>query len=144
MPFSPGTWVLPAHTAFDEGLRRVQELVDKGSGTWTVVDASPRGEGEAHFRDAFASARLEEWAEFEADCQKFEAEIAKEISQRKFTLAELEEEEQSLDRLRRWFRELKARDVLRLPQASEASDHLARCGAQLEAFAELVYEATLM
>ncbi|MFJ4028382.1 Chromate resistance protein ChrB [Paenarthrobacter sp. NPDC089989] len=143
VPLSPGTWVLPAHPAFEEGLGRVQQLVDKGSGTWTVVDAVPRGDGGSAFRDAFVAARADEWAEFAADCGKFEQEIAKEISRKKFTLAELEEEEQSLERLRRWFRELKSRDVLRLPQASEAADRLAQCSADLDGFAELVYEATL-
>ncbi|MFF1831033.1 Chromate resistance protein ChrB [Paenarthrobacter sp. NPDC058040] len=143
VPLSPGTWVLPAHPAFEEGLGRVQQLVDKGSGTWTVVDAVPRGDGGAIFRDAFVAARVDEWAEFMSDCNKFEEEIAKEIARRKFTLAELEEEEQSLERLRRWFRELKSRDVLRLPQAEQAADHLARCSVALDGFAELVYEATL-
>lgn len=49
--------------------------------------------------------------EFLADSGKFDAEIDKEIRTRKFTMAELEEEEQSLKRLRRWNRELKAREV---------------------------------
>ncbi|MEV7661841.1 Chromate resistance protein ChrB [Paenarthrobacter sp. NPDC089316] len=143
VPLTPGTWLLPAHPAFDEGLVRAGELVAKGGGSWTVVDASPRYQGEETFRAAYEAARQEEWAEFMADCLKFEAEIAKEIAQEKFTFAELEEEEQSLERLRRWFRELKSRDVLHLRQAGESADHLARCAAALEGFASRVYEATL-
>ncbi len=143
VPLSPGTWVLPAHPAFDEGLSRAEALVAKGEGSWTLVDAAPRDQGVDTFRKAFEAARLEEWAEFTADCGKFEQEIAKEISREKFTFAELEEEEQSLERLRRWFRELKSRDVLRLPQAGDASAHLARCAEALEAYASLVYDATL-
>jgi hypothetical protein len=46
-----------------------------------------------------------------ANAHRFRAEIAKERSKGKFTLAELDEEEQNLDRLRRWFRELCARDI---------------------------------
>ncbi|MFK0040749.1 Chromate resistance protein ChrB [Paenarthrobacter sp. NPDC090517] len=143
VPLSPGTWVLPAHPAFDEGLARAQALVAKGAGTWTLVDAAPRDNGADTFRSAFEAARLEEWKEFTADCGKFEQEIAKEISREKFTFAELEEEEQSLERLRRWYRELKSRDVLHLPQATDASEHLARCAEALEGYASLVYEATL-
>jgi hypothetical protein len=36
----------------------------------------------------------------------------------KFTLAELEEEEQSLERLRRWYRDIRARDVFGAPDAA--------------------------
>jgi hypothetical protein len=143
VPLSPGTWVLPAHPAFDEGLSRAEALVAKGGGSWTLVDAAPRDQGAGTFRNAFEAARLEEWEEFTADCGKFEQEIAKEISREKFTFAELEEEEQGLERLRRWYRELKSRDVLRLPQATDASAHLARCAEALEGYATMVYDATL-
>ncbi|MDI2034291.1 hypothetical protein PJL15_01405 [Paenarthrobacter nitroguajacolicus] len=143
VPLTPGTWLLPAHPAFDEGLRRAGELVAKGDGTWTLVDAVPRQEGGQNFREAYEAARQEEWAEFMADCRKFAAEIAKEIAQEKFTFAELEEEEQSLERLKRWFRELKSRDVLHLPQAGEAAEQLALCGEALDGFASQVYEVML-
>ncbi|MEQ4567378.1 Chromate resistance protein ChrB [Paenarthrobacter sp. CAP02] len=143
VPLSPGTWLLPVHPSFDAGLARAEELVAKGGGSWTLVDASPRNQGVDTFRSAYEAARLEEWSEFMADCGKFEQEIAKEVAHEKFTFAELEEEEQSLERLRRWFRELKSRDVLHLPQAGEAADHLARCGTALERYASRVYEVTL-
>lgn len=143
VPLSPGTWLLPAHPTFDEGLVRAGELVAKGGGSWTLVDASPRQQGVDTFRAAYEAARQEEWAEFMADCRKFEAEIAKEIARKKFTFAELEEEEQSLERLRRWFRELKSRNVLHLPQAEEAAEQLARCGTALEGFSSMVYEVML-
>ncbi|MFJ5957945.1 Chromate resistance protein ChrB [Paenarthrobacter sp. NPDC092416] len=144
VPLSPGTWIVPAHPAFEEGLERARVLVARGSGAWTAVDASPRGDGAVTFREAFVAARTEEWAEFMADCGKFEQEIAKEISRKKFTFAELEEEEQSLERLRRWYRELKSRDVLHLAQAQAAAEHLARCAEVLEEYAAEVYDATLL
>ncbi|SEJ73672.1 hypothetical protein SAMN04487917_11192 [Arthrobacter sp. yr096] len=143
VPLSPGTWVLPAHPAFDSGLARAEELAAKGGGSWTLVDALPRNQGAETFRSAYEAARLEEWAEFMSDCRKFEQEIAKEVTQEKFTFAELEEEEQSLERLRRWYRDLKSRDVLLLPQAGEAAGLLAGCADALEAYAAMVYEATL-
>ncbi|WP_244296836.1 Chromate resistance protein ChrB [Paenarthrobacter nitroguajacolicus] len=143
VPLSPGTWVLPAHPVFNDGLGRAEGLVAKGGGSWTLVDASPRDQGAKAFRNAFQAARLEEWAEFTSDCGKFEREIAKEISQRKFTFAELEEEEQSLERLRRWYRDLKSRDVLLLPQAVDAAEQLACCAEALEEYASMVYDATL-
>ena len=66
-------------------------------------------------------------------------EIAKEIARKKFTLAELEEEEQSLDRLRRWFRAIRSRDVFGSAAAGQADQELAGCAAALDGFAALVY-----
>ena len=55
-------------------------------------------------RELFTADRTAEWTEFLADCGKFDAEIDKELRIQKLTMAELEEEEQSLERLRRWYR----------------------------------------
>jgi hypothetical protein len=56
----------------------------------------------------------------------------------KFTAAELDEEEQNLERLRRWFRDLRRRDVL-APSQKGAEQRLKECGELLEDFAERVY-----
>ncbi|WP_369390911.1 Chromate resistance protein ChrB [Streptomyces sp. CG1] len=85
-------------------LRRIGAL-SLGQGVWAVPDvpvtlpaAGPGPEDAARFQAPFTAARSEDWAEFLADCGKF-------------TLAELEEEEHSLERLRRWHRDLTARDA---------------------------------
>ena len=59
----------------------------------------------------------------------------------KFTLAELDEEEQNHERLRRWFRELRAKDVFGAPSAHLAERRLKECAEALEDYAERVYEA---
>lgn len=139
---SSGVWALPAGPAFQPDLDRAGELCRNGGGTLALIDASPRGEASAALiRDTFKAARIEEWAEFLADCGKFEEEIAKEIKKQKFTFAELEEEEQSLDRLRRWYRDLKKRDVLELPEAKTANERLRTCADVLDDYAERVYQA---
>ena len=78
------------------------------------------------------ATRVDEWREFEG-------EIASEIAKPKCAFSELEEEEQGLDRLRRWYRDLKKRDVLGLPEAERAAAHLAECGRVLDEYAERVY-----
>jgi hypothetical protein len=88
----------------------------------------------------FDAAREADWTEFLADCGKFEVEIAKEIRIEKFTLAELEEEEQSLERLRRWHRDLTARDVFGSPLATEAAARLKQCVAVCEDYADRVFQ----
>lgn len=141
VPVSPGTWALPAGPAFQPALDRAGELTRNGAGTFAVIDASPRDDASTNLiRNAFVAARVDEWKEFVADCGKFEAEIEREIAKAKFTFGELEEEEQSLDRLRRWYRDLKKRDVLALPEARDAEDHLGVCQGVLDGYAEQVYQ----
>ncbi len=142
VPVASGAWIVPALPAFTEALDRAGELVQNAGGTFAVLDVAPRAASSEQFlRDVFVRTRLDEWAEFEADCCKFEAEIAREIAKKKFTFGELEEEEQSLDRLRRWYRDLKKRDAFELPEAEAADARLQNCVTVLDDFAEQVYAA---
>ena len=142
VPISAGTWALPSDPEFQAALDRAENLSRRGGGKFAIIDAAPRGdESAAIIHDAFKAARLDEWAEFEADCGKYEAEIAKEIRNEKFTFGELEEEEQSLERLRRWHRDLTLRDVFGTPERGLATDRLKACTAACENYAELVFGA---
>lgn len=139
-PVSQGVWTVPDTPHFQGSLAKVQDLAAKGAGDVIVLSTATAGApGQEAVASAFRTLRLEEWKEFSADCGKFEAEIAKEIRIEKFTLAELEEEEQSLERLRRWHRDLKSRDVLELAEAGAAEEHLKSCVARLEEYADMVY-----
>ena len=137
---SPGTWAIPDLEVYREVLHRVRETVADADGELTVLTVQPDAESDhAHLTEAFRAARAEEWAEFVADCTKLIDEIAREIDKQKFTFAELEEEEQSLDRLRRWYRTLRARDVLDDPMRVVADEHLDCCTAALSDFEQRVF-----
>ncbi len=113
-----GAWVVPDAPVFADGVARVVELARRGGGEVLVLDAAGRAQPDAARLEAlFTAERAEEWAEFLADCDKFDAEIDKEIRTRKFTLAELEEEEQSLERLRRWHRAITALSLIHISAA---------------------------
>jgi hypothetical protein len=137
-----GAWVAPDVPVFAAGITRVIELAERGEGEVVVLQAAGRGETDAaRLAELFTAERAAEWAEFLADCGKFDAEIDKEVSKGKFTLAELEEEEQSLERLRRWHRDLKARDVFGAPAAIDADQQLNHCTERLEDYTERVFAA---
>lgn len=137
-----GSWLVPDVPAFADGVRRAVELTDSAGGQAMTLLATGRESHDAARAEAlFTAARSEDWVEFLADCDKFEEEIAKEIRVNKLTLAELEEEEQSLERLRRWHRDLTARDVFGAPEAAEAGERLKRCVAACEDYAERVFAA---
>jgi len=137
-----GTWAAPAAPVFADGLTKVADLVRRAEGTVLTLDATPHTAADRDVLLAeFNAARAAEWAEFASECDKFEAEIAKERRIGKLTLAELDEEEHSLDRLRRWWRDLKARDIFTVPEGVDAEDKLKLCTETLDAYADEIYAA---
>ncbi|MFE2510069.1 Chromate resistance protein ChrB [Streptomyces naganishii] len=137
-----GIWAVPDVPVFADGVARAIALTEQADGQVVTLNATGRGPKDAvRLKEMFGAARSADWAEFLADCGKFEAEIAKEIRVAKFTLAELEEEEQSLERLRRWHRDLTARDVFGSPEAAEAGRRLKQCVSACEGYAERVFAA---
>ena len=135
-----GVWALPTTPAFEQGVERALALIERGEGEALLLHAQGRDKAQvARLEALFTAGREDEWAEFLSECAKYEAEIDREFRNEKFTLAELDEEEQSLDRLRRWYRELKLRDLFGAPSVSTAEQQLKRCQTRLEDFAERVY-----
>ena len=140
VPAGQGVWVLPDLPAIEALLIKARQHAAAAGGELLVLSAAGRDPGDlARLEALYTDARAQEWAEFTADCDKFLAEIDKEERIGKFTLAELEEEEQSLDRLRRWYRDLRARDLLGTPPAADGEQHLKDCTERLEQYAERVY-----
>jgi hypothetical protein len=135
-------WLAPAAPAFADGIARAVQLVQAASGEAIVLDAAGRQPADSQRLAAvYTAAREAEWTEFLSECGKYLAEIDKEIAKAKLTLAELDEEEQSLERLRRWHRELRLRDVLGAPSAAGADQHLKACEAKLEDYTQRVFQA---
>jgi len=101
---------------FADGVPRVVELAQRGDGEVVRLTATGCSDADsARLEEMFTQDRQPQWVELLDDCGKFNAEIDREISTGKFTLDELDEEEHSLERLRRWHRELKARDIFGAP-----------------------------
>jgi hypothetical protein len=78
-------------------VERVKELVGRGDGELTVLEATAGDPASAaRLERAWTDAREAEWAEFRAECAKYLAELDREVATGKLTAAELEEEEQSI------------------------------------------------
>src|SRR5262245_19049017 len=116
-------------------------MITTAEGQPVVLKVSDDDAGPVRLEDLFTAQREAEWGEFLSDCGKYEAELADEVAKGKLTLAELDEEEQSLDRLRRWYRTIRARDLFGAPSATVAERRLKDCTEALEDFAEQVYQA---
>jgi hypothetical protein len=106
-----------------------------------VLAVTGQDADDAHLEVLFTEQREAEWAEFLSDCAKYETELAGEVAKGKLTLSELEEEEQSLERLRRWYRAIRGKDLFGASSALLAEQRLKECAEALDRFAEQVYRA---
>ena len=136
-----GTWAVPEGEPFAAGFAQVVDAIKAAGGQPVVLAVAEEDVSNSHLEELFTAQREAEWDEFLSDCGKYETELAGEIAKGKLTLAELDEEEQSLDRLRRWYRTIRARDLFGAPSAPAAEHRLKECTEALENFAEQVYQA---
>lgn len=137
-----GSWALPAAPPFAGIIDKVVGLVGEHEGEVFSLAASPADDPtRQRIRGLYDEARRAEWTEFESECGKCLTELRREIHTQKFTLAELDEEEQNVDRLRRWHRELVSRDVFASVPVERTQRHLDACVAELDRFTTLVYAA---
>ena len=137
-----GSWALPAAPAFADAVARIVELVGNHGGEVLTLTASAADAPTAlKLRGLYDEARRAEWTEFESECGKCSDELEREIRNKKFTLAELDEEEQNVDRLRRWHRELRSRDLFDSVPVERTQPLLDGCVAELDRFTALVYAA---
>ena len=111
VPLQHGTWAVPEGEPFDAGFAHVVKAIGTAGGRPVVLAVAEQEASAAQLEELFTAQRVAVWGEFLADCGKYEAELGDEVAKGKLTLAELDEEEQSLDRLRRWYRTIKARDL---------------------------------
>jgi DNA gyrase/topoisomerase IV subunit A len=126
-------WAVPDLLAVRPLLERLADVVEAAHGTLLLLAAKGFGDGDvARLEQLNSAAREEEWAEFDAECGKYLAELDKEERLSKYTLAELEEEEQPLDRLRRRYRELRSRDLLGTPATTESAMTFTLCEERFE------------
>jgi len=128
---------------FRAGMTRVQAVVREVGGSAVALRAEPLdGEDAASLEAAWNEARAAEYTELTAECEKLVAEIDKEFAKKKFTLAELDEEEAELEKLRSWHERVRARDVHGADGASEAKGALDRATQAVSRFTEAVFDRT--
>ncbi len=135
-----GVAALPADAAGERAMRGAVQEVRELGGSGHLLRGEAVGD-EVALVGAFGEARDAEYAEVLSKCGDFHAELKKERAARKFTFAELEENEEDLAKLEAWLRKVELRDRFGAPLAQEARAAVLACREDLEAFAASVYEA---
>ncbi len=134
-----GLWILPRTDENRQFLERLLGYVKhhEASGQIFIVQGLTQ-DIHADILNRFESSRDQEYEEFLEQCEKFLAELENESSHQKFTFAELEENEQNLVRLRKWFARIQKRDFFKAEKSQVAAAAFQNCRKKLQTFTHQV------
>ena len=133
----------PDTDEFRTAMARVRAAVAAVDGTALAMRAEPlEGDDEERLIAAWNDARAAEYTELASECDKLVAEIDKEFAKEKFTLAELDEEEAELDKLKSWHERIRARDVHGSDGTDEAEAALDRASEAVARYTTAVFDRT--
>jgi len=135
-------WLLPSGERNREAFLDVGEEIRKMGGEAAVFEVVAATEQEEDkIVAAFNSDRDAEYLELIDKCNDFFAEMARETERQNFTFAEVEENEEELEKLKGWLMKIRDRDVFNSPRAGEAEAAVRKCEQLLQEFSERVFEA---
>jgi hypothetical protein len=140
MSLQNGVWVLPRTKEQERVLQELLDYLEQQGAEGQTFAATALGEKvEKGLIRRFKGQRDEEYAELIERCEGLLAELAREAKRKKFTFAELEENEEDLQKLEGWMARIKARDLVGGDKASAAASSLEACRKALQTFANRVY-----
>jgi hypothetical protein len=136
-------WILPSG---DENRRSLEEIkldVVSGGGEAFVIEFSADEDGKKIMVERLNSARDEEYTELLEQCDEFIKEIEKETARENFSFAEIEENEEELEKLKQWHDKIAARDAFGAPLHEKSVAALTGCAEALEGFCDRVYNSSV-
>jgi hypothetical protein len=135
-----GLWMLPYGREEEQFFREMLDTIREQGAQGQAFVAEPVNESiEKDLLERFRVQRDEEYAELIEGCQKLISELEKETKKRKFTFAELEENEEDLRKLKNWLGRIQARKHVGGERAREAVQRVAACERMFELFVKQVY-----
>ena len=136
-----GVCLLPQTAETLAAAEALARKVEEFEGQATVVSHAHLDQGRAEEAvRQFQSARGDEYAEIAREAERLLQHVTRETEHRAFTFAELEELEQDLGKLRRWYAQVQQRDYFPAASASEPDELLRSCELELSTFLERAAE----
>ncbi|MCS7203546.1 MAG: chromate resistance protein ChrB [Thermodesulfovibrio sp.] len=133
-------WVLPYSKELLEKIQSLREIIEKYGGQVLLLEGKILNRNdEDKILNAFIDARNKEYKELIKKCDDFFKEISLEIERQNFLFAEVEENEEELDKLKAWLKKIEKRDFLNAPLKKEAIEKIRRCTKIFEEFSKIVY-----
>lgn len=132
---------MPLSPAFESEMRKIaQEIKRNGGGVTILVAHAATPEEHRGLLARFNRAREQEFGEVAQECKKFLAHIQREAAEREYDFSELEELEEDLVKVERWFAQIKERDVFGVQAGAGVGELLEGCHKALAAFGEEVFQ----
>lgn len=133
-------WVLPVSEENEVFMQDISNEILQNGGTSYMMKMVPYDEDTSEgITAAFDQARDEEYAELLEQCDDLLHELEKETGREKFTFAELEENEDELQKLTDRYQKIMERDFHGASLGPSADKKLEQCRGRLEAFSAEVY-----
>jgi hypothetical protein len=134
---------VPDTEAFAGDVERLRQVLADVGGQVTALRAEALSSGDdRRLLEAWNEARDAEYRELAGECAKFLVEIDHEFEIEKFTLAELDEEEAELDKLRRWHERIRRLDLHAAAGGPAAAAAIREAEAALARYSDAVFERT--
>lgn len=134
-------WIVPHAVERIRELENLTEGIQKYKGAALVmVGTIPVKHQEQSVLKALAASRDEEYVEVIEQCEAFFKEIEHEIGRENFIFAEVEENEEELEKLKRWFKKVEKRDTIKAPLRKQALQKIKQCEKIFNDFAKRVYD----
>ena len=136
-----GVWVLPDTSLQNQFLQELSATIQEQGAGCQIFRVKPMDEEvEKDILARFSADRKEEYEEFIEQARLFLAEMEKESGNKKFTFAELEENEQQLQRLEKWIEKITGRDFTGGEMKKQAVEILDECKLNFDVFSSRVYD----
>jgi len=117
-----------------------KDIKESGGEALMLQVTAPSGEDENYLITKFNEQRDLEYEELMDKCNDFFSEIDKETAKQNFTFAELEENDEEIDKLSRWFSKIKQRDFFGSEKRQKAEEMMAKCRQLIMEFADKIYK----
>jgi len=134
------SWVLPHSRERIAELNKLSEDIKGYAGESLLVEGKTVDAAqEEKIKKVFTASRSEEYQELIEKCEDFFKEINFEIERKNFIFAEVEENEEELEKLKQWLKKIEKRDVLGVPLQKAAAEKIKTCEKMFDDFAKKVF-----
>jgi len=134
-------WVLPYSSERVSEVRKLIQDIESWKGEGLLIDGKVLNrDQEERINKAFVESRDEEYREIISKCEDYAKEIEFEIGRQNFIFAEVEENEEEIEKLKQWLKKVEKRDIVEAPLRKAAVEKVKACEILFQDFALKVYE----
>ncbi|MCL5057426.1 MAG: chromate resistance protein ChrB [Actinobacteria bacterium] len=134
-------WVLPHNDHNYSALHTISQEIESNNGEALLMQCVFFDQKhEQKVISYFNNVRDEEYKELIDKCEDYFKELEKEIAIEKFTFAELEEEEEELNKLLSWYAKIETRDMFYSSQRDCAKEKLDQAKKAFANYSDMVFK----